>query len=85
MATQSEWLRAGFVALTGTSSCTLNLQMCVVAMSVSESSPQFGLAGIWPETGAGSEQTLHSQGTTHGVHQEGTEAEAFFTPTQEEV
>jgi len=86
MAIQSEWLSGRFCRTDwDISLCPEPANLCVVAVSVSESSPQFGLAGIWPETGAGSEQTLHSQGTTHGVHQEGTEVEAFFTPTQEEV
>ena len=86
MAIQSEWLSDMFCRTDwDISLCPEPAHLYVVAISVSDSSPHFGLAGIWPETGAGSEQTLHPQGTTHGVHQEGTEAEAFFIPTQEEV
>jgi hypothetical protein len=86
MTIQSEWLLGCFCFTDwDISLCPEPAYLWVVAINVCDSSTQFGLAGIWPETGAGPEQTLHSQGTTHGVHQEGPEAEAFFIPTQEEA
>ena len=86
MTIQSEWLSDGFCRTDwDVSLWSEPADRFVVAINVSDPSTQFGLAGIWSETGTGSEQTIHSQGTAHGVHQEGTETEAFFIPTQEEM